>query len=298
VVAHHEFSDARILALLSPQALTCFETFRSALPEIFPQIDLVAPRNLSHLHELVRQSSEDYPLVLAVGGDGTLFQALQQLDIERQTLGIVPSGTGNDFATAIGFPKALAGRLQHLAQTSATPTDLAFANGQRYLNSAGLGIDTETLLLRERSGAWMKKQYNLLFLRVLRRMKPIQTNVQWTDRTGQKCTEQAGFFWLLAMNSSLIGGGTQIAPEARIDDGLLDMVLIRAIPKLELLRRMPDAIGGRHLAMPLTLFSQTRHVHFEFDTPVPYLALDGELVKCDTSSIDFTAQARALRFLR
>jgi diacylglycerol kinase family enzyme len=298
VPAHPQFVDDKVLALIAPQCLVHFDLLRDELPRHFPGVQLVAPRDLAHLHELVRRSAGTHRLVLAVGGDGTLFQVLQQLDLEQQALGIIPSGTGNDFATAIGFPKGLRDRLAHLSHTSLQPTDIGLGNGVRYVNSGGFGIDTDTLRLRERSGPWMKKQYNLLFLRVLAAMRPAPVSVNWELPGGPAGHENGRFFWLLAMNSPLIGGGTRIAPRARLDDGLLDMVLIRRVAKLELLRRMPAAIAGRHLGLAMTRFAQVRQMVVEADEPVPYLALDGELVHCGQRRIEFKVQPAALQFLR
>ena len=293
-----DFRDEKVLALMSPAALVHFDLFKRDLPEVFPGVQLIAPRDVTHLHEIVRRSAETHRLIIAVGGDGTLHQCLQQLDLSQQALAILPAGTGNDFAASIGFPRGLRPAIAHLATLRPRPTDFGLANGTRYINSAGCGIDTATLLLRQRSGAWMKRQYNLLFLRVLHAMKLEKLTVSWTLPDGQSGSEQGRFYWLLGMNSPQIGGGTRIAPRAVLDDGLLDMVLIRGVPKLELVRRMPDAIKGRHVDLPMTCYAQVKAFSVEAQRPEPYLAVDGELLLCAQRRIDFSVQPRALSFLR
>jgi diacylglycerol kinase family enzyme len=295
---HPDFRDDRVLALLAPAALRHFDLFKRELPGVFPGVQLIAPRDVSHLHEVVRRSAESHRLVLAIGGDGTLHQCLQRLDLGAQVLGILPAGSGNDFAATLGYPPGLRRALAHLAGLRPQPTDFGLANGTRYINSAGFGIDTATLLLRERSGAWLKRQYNLLFLRALQAMQPGAVTVTWTLADGTQGSESGRFFWLLGMNSPAIGGGTRIAPRAAVDDGLLDMVLIRAVSKLELVRRMPDAIAGRHLELPMTRYAQVASFVVEAAAPEPYLALDGELVLCAERRLEFRAQPRALAFLR
>jgi YegS/Rv2252/BmrU family lipid kinase len=295
---HPEFRDEKILALLSPAALINFDLFKRELPAVFPGVQLIAPRDVTHLHEIVRRSAESHRLILAIGGDGTLHQCLQQLDLARQCLGILPSGTGNDFASTFAFPRGLRRAIAHLAKLQLKPTDFGLVNGHRYINSAGLGIDTATLLLRQRSGAWMKKQYNLLFLQVLAAMQPRPVTVSWTLPDGTTSSEDGAFFWMLGMNSPVIGGGTRIAPQAVLDDGLLDMVLIRRVRKFDLLRRMPDAIAGRHLTLPMTQYQQVTAFTIEATEPEPYLAVDGELVLCAQRRLEFKVQPRGLSFLR
>jgi diacylglycerol kinase (ATP) len=297
---HPELADERVLAVLSPGALTQYELLKHWLPEVFPRVQLIAPRDLLHLHELVRRSAATHRLVLACGGDGTLHHCLAALDLEQQVLGILPCGSGNDFASCLGFPRGMRQAIGHLSGLGVRATDIGLANGSRYINSAGFGIDTETLKLRRRSGRLWQRHYKFLFIRALARMQPLPIRLSWSGSTDTGVSEeQAGFFWVLAMNSPVIGGGTRIAPLSRLDDGLLDMVCIRRVGKLELLRRMPDAIAGRHLELAdLTLFRQVTSISVELDRPLDYLALDGELTLCSQSRLTFSVMPRALSFLR
>jgi diacylglycerol kinase family enzyme len=300
---HPEFGDEKVLAVMSPSALIHFELFKRDLPGIFPGVQLIAPRDVAHLHELVNRSAENRRLVLAIGGDGTLHQCLRRLDLSRQVLGILPSGSGNDFASQLGFPRGgLDKAIAHLGTLRAKPTDCGSVDKMRYINSAGFGIDTQTLLLRQRTGKFWQKQYNLLFVRALAGMQPKPIRLSWSTHSGgtsEPSSETAPFFWVLGMNSPVIGGGTRIAPQATLEDGLIDMVCIRRVRKLELLRRMQDAIAGRHLRdEALTLFRQVESFTVEADEPLGWLALDGELVLWPSPRAEFRVLPRSLSFLR
>lgn len=286
-------ADDRVLVILAPAYLDKLPFLKQRLPEVFPRVDVISPGDLENLHRSVAYSAATHRVVLAAGGDGTLHQVLQRLDTKSQVMGVLPIGTGNDFARSLDFPYGLAARIKHLANLRPKPIDYGTVNGQRYINSAGFGIDSQTLNTRQRSSGFLGRNYNAAFIATLPRMKAHSAEV---DCDGERL--DGDYCWILAMNSPCIGGGTLIAPQAEIDDGKLDLLLVKKTGMLNMLRYLPAAIKGKHLGLDLTVYRQAREIEIRLTAPLDYLALDGELQLCGSSRVRFKVAAGALLFLR
>jgi diacylglycerol kinase (ATP) len=290
---NREFSSARVLAILSRTQLLLLDRYRQLLPQVFPGVQIICPDDLDDMQRILERSQATHELVLSIGGDGTLNRVLQHIDLDRQVLGCLPSGTGNDFARFIGFPADQMQRVAFLSGLISQATDFCTAGSIRYINSAGFGIDTETLLERDRRSGFLRNNYNLLFLLALSRMK-----CQHLEVRSREFSESGRYYWILGMNAALIGGGTRIAPDARLDDGLLDMLLIRETTKLSMIGLMPAAIRGTHIGNPMVEYHQLDSFTVESDVPIEILAIDGEQYSWKRRSLEFRCVPRGLRLLR
>jgi diacylglycerol kinase (ATP) len=285
--------DDRVLVILAPASLDKLPYLKQHLAGVFPRVDVVSPADLDDLHRIVGRSASTHRLVLAAGGDGTLHQVLQRLDTAAQVLGVLPIGTGNDFARVLDFPARLGDRIKHLAGLTPAPLDFGTANGRRYINSGGFGIDSQTLATRQRSRGLVGRNYNAAFVATLFRLKSYRVEI---DCDGEHLDGR--YLWVLAMNSPYIGGGTLIAPRASVADGKLDVLLVKHTSKLNLLRYLPAAIKGRHLDSGLTVYRQAERVEVRLAEPLDYLALDGELQLCGESALRLEVCAGRLLFLQ
>ncbi|MCC7478456.1 hypothetical protein IT575_08325 [bacterium] len=302
---HPELGGERVLGIVSPANLRRLDELRAALKPLFPAIDLVAPDSLEHLGELLSRSQATHRLLLAIGGDGTLHQVLRHMDPAAQVLGLLPGGTGNDFARALGFRDgcSAASAAAQLAGFRIQPSDLCTVNGIRYINSAGFGLDTETVKVREASTGLLHRNYTLAFLAALHRMQPFSMRFSAQTSAGpggdQAPLSGAGsYYWVLAMNSRDIGRGTRMAPHACLDDGLLDMILLRGVSKLRMLQLLPQALKGRHIGREGVDFAHVSRLDCELDAPLESLAVDGEIYPCGEKLVTFSARSGALQLLR
>ncbi|MEZ5338811.1 MAG: diacylglycerol kinase family protein [bacterium] len=290
---NRQFGTAQCLAILSHTQLMQLERYRELLPQVLPGVQIICPDSLDDMRRIVTNSHSTHELVLVIGGDGTLNRVLQHVDLERQVLAILPSGTGNDFASFIGFPASLEKRVVHLQDLEARETDYGLIGEIRYMNSAGFGIDTETLQERERRRGIIRSNYNLLFLLALAKMRTSQQRI-----TAGEFSESGHFYWILGMNSALIGGGTKIAPDARIDDGLIDMLLIRETSKFDMIRLMPAAIKGQHIGSGMVEYRQVPEFSVASEDPVAVLAADGECYDWGKREVSLRCVPAGLRMLR
>jgi diacylglycerol kinase (ATP) len=290
---HPTLAGERVLAVLSPSNIDRLPQCKALLGAVFPRLDVVSPASLEHLRETVLRSAATHRIVLAVGGDGTLHQVLNAIDLQRQAVGIIPAGTGNDFVRTLGIPNRFQPAIASLHKLTLQPTDFGIINGMRYHNSAGLGLDSATLRLRAERKNWLTRNYNIAFLMALAGLECPMMTISFDGES-----VSGRYYWLLAMNTPFIGGGTPVAPRASTSDGLLDLVLIRETSKLNLLRYMPATLRGQHLGLPMTTFRQVRRVTCETETAMDYLAVDGELHYCGERRISFEVRPGGMQFLR
>jgi len=290
---HPQLSGERVIALLSAANVIRLEEIKRYLKQVFPSLDVIAPRDLPHLAEVLQRSRDTHRVVLSVGGDGMLHQVLQGIDPATQVLGIVPAGTGNDFARVINYPKQLRAAIEHLSNLKPQPTDYGKVNEYRFINSAGFGLDSETLRVRNHSRGILNRNYLAAYIYVLAKLRPLacRLSIDGEELDGR-------WYWVLAMNTPFIGGGTRVAPRAVIDDGLLDVMLIKDTPKLDLLRHLPATVKGNHLGLAIVVYRQAREIVCRTEKPLEMIAVDGEECFCAGREVRMQVQAGQLSLLR
>jgi YegS/Rv2252/BmrU family lipid kinase len=247
------------------------------LREAGARLDTQYSRSLEHAQEVARQAGGQGHVVLAVGGDGIAGCVGGALSGTDAVLGIVPAGRGNDFARALGLPTEPAALAGLLLNGSPRPVDTirvssAFHAETSVLGSVYAGVDAvanrhanTSRLLR---GA---ASYYAGGLRAVVGWRPAAYRIT-VDGTRY---ERRGYT-VVAANSGFYGFGRQIAPGARVDDGLLDVVVIRHAPKRLFFTMMNELKTGAHVVRPEVEVLRGREVRIEADRDVPYGA-DGEV---------------------
>ena len=220
--------------------------------------------------------------VVAVGGDGTAHVAANRLFASPRrgelALGFVAGGTGSDLAANFGLPKRPEAALARALGGAATAVDVVrvTAGDERrvVLNvaSAGLsGLVAGRVNARAKRGAGV---YLAATLGALAAYRPFRGAVEvdgvpWFS----------GEIYVLAVaNGRTFGKGMQVAPEASVDDGLADVVLVRAMPAWRVPFELPRLFTGRILAAGPVLWRRARHVRLVPEGPLPPLEVDGETI--------------------
>jgi diacylglycerol kinase (ATP) len=188
--------------------------------------------------------------IIVLGGDGTIHEAanglLRARVSERPPISVVPAGTGNDFAKLCGT----VGRNPHdavglLARGAVRRLDVGEGWGEFFLNSIGIGFDAEVAhrltLLKHGRGL---PAYLITVLRTLTSREPFEAVVD-----AGSDSFAARLLLLEVGNGPVVGGGFRITPEARPDDGLLDVCAIQDMPLHRILVRLPLVMLGRHLGL-------------------------------------------------
>ncbi|MHC5704867.1 diacylglycerol kinase family lipid kinase [Streptomyces sp. PKU-MA01144] len=240
-------------------------------------LDTRYSRNLEHARELAREAGRKGQVVLAVGGDGMAGCVGGALSGTDTVLGLVPAGRGNDFARALGLPTDTAALAAVLLDGTPRAVDTirvesATHAGVSVLGSVYAGVDAvanqhanTAKLLR---GA---ASYYAGGLRAVAAWRPAEYRV-----TVDGVLHERRGYTVVAANSGYYGFGRNIAPGARLDDGVLDVVVIRHAPKRLFFTMMNELKTGAHLRRPEIEVLRGEEIRIEAERTLPYGA-DGEV---------------------
>ena len=221
-------------------------------------VDVVVGRDADEAFDRVRNRvAEGVDGLVAVGGDGLVNVALQVVAGTDVPLGIVPAGTGNDIARALGLALDDPVAAVDLAARGHTRAiDLGRANGRWFAGVLGSGFDS---MVNERANrmSWPngRSRYNLAILAELRTFRPVPYTL---EHDGESWQTKA---MLVAVgNGPSYGGGMRVCPDAQLDDGLLDITVLGPISKPEFLRVFPTVYKGTHVNHPAVTVRRARQV--------------------------------------
>ena len=242
-------------------------------------------RSLEDARLAACQAAPEVDAVVAVGGDGTVGACAAGLADAgpaggspggsgvRAALGVVPAGGGNDAARSLGLPAddplAAAGLLTGLRRR---PADLATVAGRAYLNVAGAGFDSEVNRVANQRLGWARGRPR--YVGAVLAQLVVGRTARFELVLDGRAQQVEG--WLVAVaNGPSYGGGMRVAPRASLADGLLDVVVIGAIGKLEFLRTFPKVFSGAHVEHPAVAVHRAARVDLDADRTLAVYA-DGE----------------------
>jgi diacylglycerol kinase (ATP) len=236
--------------------------------------DVRPTQHPGHAVELARRAAkEGADLLLVCGGDGTVRDTAEGLDGADLPVGILPGGTGNDLARTLNLPRETGAALDTALSGRDRLLDVWRWNEVPFVNIAGIGLDAAVAGVVNRRFRRLTGTlaYVAAFVLTLPRYRPQELRLEWPDG------EWSGSAWLAAFASGRsYGGGMLIAPDAVPDDGLLDVVVIEGVGKVELLRQFPKLFAGTHVKHPRVRTLRLPSVKIE---AAPQEAtIDGELI--------------------
>jgi YegS/Rv2252/BmrU family lipid kinase len=234
-------------------------------------------RSLAHARDLARRAGQQGHVVLAVGGDGIAGGIGGALSGTGTLFGLVPAGRGNDFARALELPDDPAGLariLLHGAPRRVDTVEVESAVHPRtvVLGSVYAGVDA--LANRHANHSRLLRGAASYYAGGLRAVATWRAAGYRVTVDGEEHTHRG--YTVVAANSPYYGSGRMIAPGARVDDGLLDVVMIRHAPRRLFFALMNELKSGAHVDRPEVRILRGRQIRIEADRPVPYGA-DGEV---------------------
>lgn len=261
-----------------------------------------APREAARLGR--EAALEDVDLVVAAGGDGTVHEVANGLltalaaGVEGPVLGILPIGTGNDFAKLVGPLDDLDRSLDILVDGNLRRLDACTAEwggaSHWFVNAAGTGLDVDVVrrMLRARHGrAPAIIKYLSAVLRSLVRYEAIPLRIRLDDRVIERDVTI-----IVAGNGRCVGGGFWVCPGAEPDDGRFDICIVDRVSFLGALAPLARVMRGKHEGHAKVKMYRAREVEIEAMGPDPlFFQLDGELHEPpDTRSLTLTVRPGAL----
>ncbi|HUQ42404.1 MAG TPA: diacylglycerol kinase family protein [Candidatus Limnocylindrales bacterium] len=288
---------ARALAIVNPAAgngtgAKIATTIAADLAAAGLSVDVVTTPAAGEAARLASHAVEDgYDQVISVGGDGTANEVANGLVGTEVALGLYPIGSGNDFARALGYPRKRSRIAAFLAAARARRIDVGEVNGRVFLNAAGVGIDghvAERVLASSRVvGPTLGYMVGSLVSIATYRPREMRVRIDGTSRAGRHLL-------IVAANGTHFGSGMHVAPDAKLDDGLLDIVVGGDLGRWSSIVALAKLYRGTHVDGRTILAFRAKELDVDFDEPQPMQA-DGEALRI--SALRIRARPRSLTVL-
>ncbi|HLF73256.1 MAG TPA: diacylglycerol kinase family protein [Anaerolineales bacterium] len=260
-----------------------------------------------HAIELARQAGEQgYDIVIAMGGDGTVHEVvngLMQIPAERRPLlGIVPVGSGNDFAHGIGASKNPSQALTRALDGEVATVDLGLMmdeHGRKEYFDNTLGIGFGALVTIRSHRIPLIRGFLMYLTSVLQTIILDHSPMHMQIETDEQKWEQS-VIYLVLCNGPREGGGFLIAPEAKIDDGILDYAMITNVSRPMMFRIVPEVMKGTHGRFRQVRMGTFKKFTLTADRPL-YIHTDGEIFSgpgTDIRKVSFEVLPGALKVVR
>jgi diacylglycerol kinase (ATP) len=265
--------------------------WRRRIQDVLGTVDYALTEHHMHAAELARGAlSRGYDLVVAVGGDGTVNEVLNGFFSEgmpvrpEAALGYLPSGTGADFARTLGVSdrpverQAECWRSGRLHRVDCGEVRFVATTGERtrrlFINESSLGFSADTAEAVNRASKHFRGKLPF-FLGVLRTLSVLRTP-QMQLVIDERPIYDGPVLLVAVANGKYFGGSMKIAPDAEIDDGQFDIVLIKGMNRIQVLQKIPKIYSGRHLEEPEVEVYRGREVHIRAPATEVLLEMDGE----------------------
>ena len=265
-------------------------------------LDIVMTTGEGDATAAAAQAARDgYDYVFAGGGDGTLNEVLNGIasvpnGLARTVLGVIPLGTGNDFATALGFPDDIAAVLDALDVSAPIAVDVGVMSRHHFINVSAGGFIAE---VSDAVGTQLKSiagklAYLIGGAQVLFTHEPVGVDVSWVDAGATTSNERFELHAFAVCNSRQIGGGRLIAPAAAIDDGLLDVCLIQSMPLADFVALLRLVSNGDHVEDERVRYFRAASIDLAFDREVK-VNTDGQVL--EATRCEYRVLHRAVRLV-
>lgn len=265
------------------RASALWPRLRKSLSEL--EADWIETQRPGHAAQLAADAAQrGCPLVVAVGGDGTVNEVVNGLlsvGAHSTAIGVIPSGSGNDFSFSLGLPADPQAAAQRLFQGRPRTVDVGHVQGETpqgrraryYVNGFGIGFDAAVAIESNKvRGVHGFLRYLVAALRTML----FYYNAPYMQVTIDGRAVNKPILMFSINNGRRIGGGFFLTPEAAPDDGWLDLCYADPVSQATMLRMIPEAMRGTHGRFPYFRMERARHVTIRADRALPVYA-DGEI---------------------
>ena len=265
------------------------QRLRTQLEKLARGTTLCATSHAGEAEHLARNAAEEgYERIVAAGGDGTINEIVNGIAGHNVTLGLLPLGTMNVFATELGLPVNDLARCWKIIQRNRTyNVDLPRANRKHFVQLAGVGLDAQAV--KETSRAFKRNfgplSYLISAVQIASRTPPV-LRIESEDAISGE-----GSFVLVG-NGRLYGGRFPFFKQAVMNDGLLDVIVFKRLGYVDIIRYLQDVVFTPQISSPEVEYFQTRRLRVSSEESVP-VEIDGELV--GNCPVEFKIRAGGLR---
>jgi diacylglycerol kinase (ATP) len=229
-----------------------------------------------HIEELTREAvGRGSDLVVACGGDGTIHEVINGVGGRPATVGIIPCGTGDDLAKNLGIPRDIPGACRSLAAGFVKRFDMIRAGKKVYACVAGAGFDSMVNKTANEGVRFLKgtSVYIYSVFRTLYAFKPLEMSL-----CGDDFSYDGKVMFVVAANATSYGGGMKVTPMAVMDDGLMDVLIIKEMSRFQVLNLFPKVFSGKHYPHPKIEHHRTSTLTISSPEPLELFG-DGEYIQ-------------------
>ncbi|MFD1850761.1 diacylglycerol kinase [Oceanobacillus bengalensis] len=243
------------------------EAFKKELPTVLQKLENAGYETSTHattgegdaIKAAKHAIERGFDLVIAAGGDGTINEVIHGLAEQenRPKLGIIPTGTTNDFARALHIPRDIMKAVDVITSGHSMLLDIGKVNEHYFINIAGGGKLTELtydvpIKLKTVLG---QLAYYVKGIEMLPSLKPARVRIEYD---GNVIEEDIMIF--LISNTNSVGGFEKLAPDANLEDGYFDLMILRKVNLAEFVRIATLALRGAHLDDDKIIYTQAKHI--------------------------------------
>lgn len=242
--------------------------------------------------DIARKAADSYDVIVAVGGDGTVNEVLNAIAGSQAIFGIIPAGTGNGFARAIGLPLRPEEACRVLIEGHTRELDLGKANDRFFLGTAGTGFDAVISRVAGEKFKWLRGMwlYFVAGAQTFYEYTPQLLNVEIDSRIIQVTP-----LVVAIANTRRYGGRALIAPDAEPDDGMFDVCVIKQMSAARIVWHLPKLFSGKHVKLDDVSIYRGKRVNIIAPEPVP-VHVDGEAIG-SFSRIEFKLLHKAIKLI-
>lgn len=266
----------RLLVIMNLHASRTEQQIGSALTVLTSRgfdLDMQGAADRDTTGKVIREKGAAADAIVLAGGDGTLNAAIPALMELGKPVGILPMGTANDLARTLSIPFDPVAAADIIAAGKTRRVDVGRANDAYFLNVASIGLSVQ---IAEKQDEQLKKQFGILSyaiaaISILTEAEPFEATIDVDGRV-----EHVKAYQIAVGNGVHFGGGMKIAPEAGIDDGLLDIYAIETKSVPDLIVLAPQLRTGQLVTRDDVVYLRSASVRIETTRPMP-INTDGEV---------------------
>lgn len=228
-----------------------------------------------------------YTDIIVCGGDGTIHEVVNIFWQRDITISIFPVGSGNDFYLKAGGVLNVDELIERIIGNHSRLIDVGKLNEHIFINNAGIGLDAETLKISEKLRKYKIKRagYKLAAAMEIMLFKPVHG---YFIVDGVEFNQE--FMIAVVCNGSYFGGGMMISPDSKLDDGLMELIILKRTNRIQLINLFMKIFSGDHIGHKNVIIKQAKKFEMYTDEPMTYHA-EGELIGETPIQIEVIPQA-------
>ena len=256
------------------------------------KVEIFRTEYSGHAQDIAHQLKDSCEVIIAAGGDGTINEVVNGMMGGKATLAVIPIGSGNDFTKMLQLPKEISQTIQVIKQNQRKKIDVGKVGDRYFPNGMGIGFDA--WVVRESRKVHKLRGFLIYLYAVLKTVFLYKNSSVVLTVNGKSETKE--IFLVAVGNGKAMGGGFFLTPQAEVDDGLLDVCIIRSLNKREVFLNLPKAISGKHIQLEQVQMFRVNNLRIQCEQGIAVHA-DGELLGMDLKDLEISILPASLEVI-